>query len=304
MDHPLFSNDQAPLRKRMVHFIKSGLSVQRSSNIIFLCGGNDPRHMRPTFLEYCEKKLPGYDVFLPEYAMDTIFSDEPDDQFDLADFEEMVGAISYAIVVFPEAPGSFAETGYFSAVPNISRKCIVVMDSNRQHKDSFLSLGPAKKISEKSAFHPNINLNYVEPNFDQVIKRIESRRSHKTKKNLKVDKFSDLSYFEIAALIHTTIRFCRIATLQDVEYLFRAIFKNQFAPKKVKRLLSILVGSKHLLSIGTYGHFCANPKKSNLTSVRDGFKSKEAELNLSVAALCSKGELEFLEVLQERSNAH
>ena len=43
--------------------------------------------------------------------MNSIFSDELRELFDLADFEELVGEISYAIVVFPEGPGSYAETG-------------------------------------------------------------------------------------------------------------------------------------------------------------------------------------------------
>ncbi len=260
--------------------------------------------MRPVFLKYCEKHLPEFDVFLPEHAMVTIFSDELDEQFDLAEFEELVAALSYAIVVFPEAAGSFAETGYFSAIPSISRKCIVVMDSNHQHTDSFLSLGPAKKISEESVFHPNVNLDYIAPEFKTLVERIKSRRLQKTRKSLKIDKFSDLSYFEIAALLHTIVRFCRIATIQDVEFFCRAVFKNRFSSKTVKKLLSILIGSKHLLPIGEFGHFRANPKKDHLSIVRDGFRGTEAELNLSIAAICRKGEPEFLDMLQEHSSAH
>lgn len=143
---------QLSLRKRMVHFLKRALEVQRRSNIVFLCGGNDSGHMRTCFREYCEHHLPEYEIFLPEAAMGSVFSDELSEPFDLTDFEELVAAISYVIVVFPEAPGSYAETGYFSAKTKLAKKCILVMDSNRQNQDSFISLGPAKKSQNAQRF--------------------------------------------------------------------------------------------------------------------------------------------------------
>ena len=256
MDHPLLSSKQTTLRKRMVHFLKAALVVQRSSNIVFLCGGNDSSHMRTYFKTYCEKHLPDYEIFLPESAMGSIFSEELSEPFDLADFEEIVGSISYAIVVFPEVPGSYAETGYFSAISKLAQKFILVMDYNRQHHDSFISLGPAKKISENSIFYPNINLNYSNPQFDTIIERIRSRRKHKFRKTLLLDKFSDLSAYEVAAILHTLVSLCRIATVGDIQYLFTAIFRNQFSSSRVQKVLSIFGGRSISKKRGKLWSFC------------------------------------------------
>ena len=298
MDHPLLSNQQKQLRKRMVHFLKHALAVQRVSNIIFLCGGNNSGDMRVCFKAYCETKLPDYELFMPEAAMGSIFSDDMRGQFDLADFEELVGDMSYAIIVFPEAPGSYAETGYFSAIPNLAKKCILVMDLKWQQSDSFLSLGPAKKIAEHSFFYPNIDLDYMNPEFEAIVSKIRTRRTSKIMKHLSLDKFAKLSTYEIAAMLHTIVHLCGIATISDIQYLLRAIFKNQFSLPKVQKLLSILVGSAHLHVIGNYGHFSSNTNKPPLATVRDGHKGVETELRLALAEIYQDGDPEFISLIE------
>ena len=288
----------------MVHFFKTALAVQRSSNIVFLCGGNNTNHMRTCFTKYCEKHLPKYEIFMPESAMGSIFTDDQQEPFDLADFEELVGAISYAIVVFPEGPGSYAETGYFSAIQNLAHKCILVLDSNLQKHDSFISLGPAKKIAENSIFHPNINLDYLKPEFSTITERIKSRQTHKTKKSLPLDSFSKLSPYEIAAILDMIVRLCTIATTADITYLIRAIFRNQFSMTRVQKLLSVLVGSKYLLPASNYGHFTSNSAKQSLATIRDGYKNTESELRLLLAEIYQDGDPEFLDLVEESANAY
>ena len=304
MDHPLLSERQRQLRQRMVHFLKTALTVQQTSNIIFLCGGNNLNHMRMSFRNYCELNLPEYEIFMPESAMEFIFSDDLQKQFDLADFEELVGAMSYAIVVFPEAPGSYAETGYFSAITHLARKCILVMDLNQQIGDSFLSLGPAKKISECSIFHPNISLNYVEPEFATIVEKIRSKGKRKRKKHLTLDKFSDLSSYEIAAMLHAIVHMCGIATDTDIHYLLRAIFKNRLSIPKIQQLLSILVGSAYLRFIGEYGHLTSNTGKPPLATVRPGLKNEETNLRLSLAEAYQDGDPEFVALIEESSRVN
>ena len=304
MDHPLISINQAPLRKRMVRFLRTALAVQRSSNIIFLCGGNNTDHMRTCFRQYCECNLPEYEVFMPESAMESIFTDDLQEPFDLTDFEELVGEISYAIVVFPEGPGSYAETGYFSAIPILAQKCILVLDVKYQKHDSFISLGPGKKISEKSVFFPNINLNYLEPHFDTIAERIRSRRTHKTRKSLPLDRFSDLSSYEIVAVLDTIVRFCTIATPADILFLIRSIFENRLSKNRVQKLLSILVGSRYLLPAGVYGHLIGNSRKPPLAIIRDGYRNVATELRLSLAEIYQDSDPEFLGLIEKFSNAN
>lgn len=298
LDHPLISREQTALRKRVVQFLKMALSVQRTSNIIFLCGGNDETHMRMCFKEYCKDNLPEYDVFLPESAMGGIFSDGLEEPFDLADFEELVGEVSHAIVVFPEGPGSCAETGYFSAIQTMAQKCILVLDHNRQKDDSFISLGPAKKISDSSIFYPTISLDYSEPNFDDIAERVRIRKTRRTKKLLKLEKFSDLSTYEIAATLDAIVRICTIATYEDIRYLMASIFRNQYSAPKVRKTLCLLLGSEYLTSVGQYGHLASNLEKTQLATVRDGFKTDYAELRLQLTAMYQDCDEEFLQLIE------
>ena len=235
--------------------------------------------------------------------METIFSDGLEEPFDLTDFEELVGELSYAIVVFPEGAGSYAETGYFSAFEKLARKCILVLDFNQQEGNSFISLGPAKKISEWSQFYPNLYLDYSRPNFDSIAEKVRTGQSRTNKKSLSLEKFSDLSPYEIAAALHAIVTLCTIATSADIIYLITAIFKNRFSSKKVRRLLPLLVGSGYLLHVGPYGHFASNPDKLPLATVRDGFRGKEADLRLMLAEIYQSGDQEFLGLVEESRNA-
>lgn len=115
MDHPIRSDTNKVLRGRMVQLFKNGYYILRHSNIVFVCGGNDDDDMRVQFETFFPSRLNEYEFFKPEFAMENYFSFGDTEPFDIADFETMVADLSLAIVLFPEAPGSFAELGYFSA---------------------------------------------------------------------------------------------------------------------------------------------------------------------------------------------
>ena len=68
--------------------------------------------------------------------MENYFQEMSEEPFNIAQFEEIVGDLSHAIVVFPEAPGSYAETGYFSKVSNLYKKTVLALDAPRQKSDS------------------------------------------------------------------------------------------------------------------------------------------------------------------------
>ncbi|MGM0743432.1 MAG: retron St85 family effector protein [Pseudomonadota bacterium] len=124
----------------------------------------------------------------------------------MSEFEELVGELSHAIVLFPEAPGSIAETGYFSARPDLARKIVLAVDRNRQRNDSFISLGPAKKIHDASRFQPNIEFDYDDPDFTIISNRIVERAPlHRTKKHLEIKAFSETPTFELFSIIQQLV---------------------------------------------------------------------------------------------------
>lgn len=298
MDHPLIEDGQKRLRQQVIHFFKNAYKVHRSSNIVFVCGGNEDAHMRTLFREHCNIHLPEYEVFLPEAAMSNIFSGEVVESFDITEFEELVAELSHAIVVFPEAPGSFAETGYFSAINKIAEKCILALDFNRQRSDSFISLGPAKKISSISIFQPTIQLDYNNPDFNIILERIRRIGVKKYSKKLKISTFKELTSYELSAIIHEIVNMCSIATFNDVLYIMRGIFEGKLSAIKTQRLMSILFGADYLQEVGQYGHLKINSAKAQLLEIKDGFRKEATEIRLSLADVYQGGDSEFLGLLE------
>lgn len=72
----------------------------------------------------------------------TLGGNEP---FDMTAFEELIGKLSHSIVIFPEAAGSLAETGYFSAIPEIASKILLVINAAQLKKIALFPLGLQRK---------------------------------------------------------------------------------------------------------------------------------------------------------------
>ena len=241
--------------------------------------------MRVLFKDYAMANASEYDIFQPEFAMENLFSSGLPEPFDITDFEALVGSLSRAIVIFPEAAGSFAETGYFSAIDHLCEKLILVLDSDKQKHDSFISLGPAKKIGQKSHFYPVIQMSYKSPSFDIVVERVKRVKLKKTMKMLKWEKLSDLSDFEGFCLVHEVVRFLTIATIEDLNFIFRAMSNGHLSVSKLHQIASILVGSNHLIEYGEFGHLRSSPTKEPLLDVSDGNVTEHHELRMQLANL-------------------
>ena len=287
----------------MVQLFKNSYKVGRSGNILFVCGGNGDATMRSRFRDYCAAELPEYDIFLPEFAMEDYFSGDVAEPFDIAVFEEIVGDISHAIVIFPEGPGSFAETGYFAATDDLAKKSVLVLDADLPEQDSFISMGPAKIISEKSRFNPYMSISYTKPQFQRIGERIGRHQIAKYKKALSLTEFAALSRFEVLGLVHKLCDVLSIATIDDILFIFRSIFSSQISAGTVRKITSILVGSKFLLRHGEYGHLCANTQKSSFLVSRDGFRGSESELKLELAALYEEHDAEFAALVEASRDA-
>lgn len=300
MDHPIRDDENKSLRGKVVHLFKNGFSVARQSNIVFVCGGNKPEHMRRQFQMAFPSLLKQYEFFEPEFAMENYFSSGDTKPFNIADFEMLIGDLSIAIVLFPEAAGSFAELGYFSAIPELTSKVVLALDSNHQHSGSFISLGPASKIGKSSIFMSPIQLDYQNPDFSLISTRIleHARLSGKLRYFHPV-RFGELTSFEIFALIHKIVELLVIATGDDVESLLRSMFDSQVSTSDIKKIISILIGSRRLKEVGVFGHLAVNGDKPQSLTPRDGTKTTLAEISLEISSLLYSSEVGFSPILEE-----
>lgn len=302
MDHPLIDRTQKALRKRVIDLLREGYSVRRRGNIIFVCGGNEPEHMRTRFREHCKSHLQEFELFLPEFAMKHYFSEADTEPFDIAEFEEMIGELSHAIVLFPEAPGSYAEAGYFSVTQALAAKTIIALDAKWQDSDSFISLGPVRKFNTLSNFSAAMQIPYAAPDFDAIIKRINRIHSSATWKSLKLTKFKDLSKYEKFCLIQQCFKLLIIATLDDVMFILAGIFENHFSRSEVRKLTSILVGAEYLREVSAYGHYRPNPEKPELLKIRERCSSEEASIRLEIAAINKSNDRDFSAIIDGLSH--
>lgn len=299
MDHPVRDSTNKVLRGRMVQLLKDGYNILNQSNIVFVCGGNLETDMRSKFEAVFPQLLPEYEFFKPEFAMENYFSFGDTEPFDIADFEAMVADLSIAIVLFPEAPGSFAELGYFSGQLPLSRKTVLALDLNHQRSGSFISLGPATKISRTSVFGYPIQLDYKNPDFTIVSTRIiEHAKLSKRKRKFSPKEFNELSSFELFALIHRLVNLLVVATGEDIESMLRSAFKSQVSPSRIKKIVSILVGSGRLLEIGNFGHLTASSERPFALSLVDGAKTELTEISVETSALLYSSDNGFAPVLE------
>lgn len=255
--------------------------------------------MRRRFGREFPKLLPEFRFFKPEFAMENYFASEDTEPFDIAEFESVVGQLSHSILIFPEGPGSFAETGYFSTIPELARKTLLVIDSSRQRTDSFISLGPAKKIGEASKFHPNVQMDYKNPDFSFISERLSGReRLNKRLKSLDITSFSKTSYFDLMCIIYKVCEVLSIATITDVEFILRAIFKGHISQPKTKQLVSVLVGAELLTEVGQFGHLTPVQSSESFLKLKEGYQSQQTEISLEIAALFPDSGRDFVIVLR------
>lgn len=298
MDHPLLSDENSDLRKRVIQLIRTGFDVRKAGNIVFVCGGNGDTALRSKFIEYCQATGVGFELFKPEYAMKSYFSEADSDQFDISSFEELVAELSHAIVLFPEAAGSFAEVGYFSAIKELSKKTILALDADQQRDDSFISLGPAKRIAEDSLFHPNIQISYAKPKFDDIIERVNRIAITTRKKYLKFENFNTLSNYEKYCVIYTIVSILSIATIDDILYIVRALSRAQASPTMIRKLTSILVGSGWIFEVGQFGHYTLNSRGVSLLEPHSGWVSENSSIRIALSGIYERGDESFQSILE------
>lgn len=238
----------------MSQLIKLGLHRTAATNIIFVCGGEGEDHLRPKFINYMAENMPSYRAFRPEAAQEDFYNQEQAGALNLSEFEELVSDLSLGIVLFAESPGSYAETGLFSALPNARKKTLVIMNANMQGAGSFLAFGPVAVISEKSRLGHALHLDYENPNFEQIKDRVEDRLKVSTAYRTIGEKdFSELDSIEIMSLIWFFVDILHVCSADDLVFCFNSFFGGHAAPEKIRHILSVSIGAGLIERVGVIG---------------------------------------------------
>lgn len=139
---------------------------------------------------------------------------------DLLLFEEDLGYLTAAVVIFLEAAGSIAELGAFSQIPSLRDRLVIVVTDEHHEKKSFISLGPLRQLEQRDA-HSVCVIPTGEPanlvnDIGVVIDAIEKKSSQAKPKHLFDPKQKQHQFalaLDVIALIEST-------TFTDVKRAF------------------------------------------------------------------------------------
>ena len=129
-------------------------------------------------------------------------------------------------------------------------------------------------------------MDYSNPDFSLVSTRIaEHAKITKRKRKFQPEDFNDLTSFELFALIHRLVNLLIIATGEDIESLLRSMFKSNVTPSRIKKIISILVGSGRLYEVGEFGHLTASKQRPFALTLVDGTKTILTEITIETSSL-------------------
>ena len=133
----------------------SHVTVHQFDGFIFLCGGalNRDGDAFASARGYtvsrvsASRTIAGRSILLAE-KLTTLL--QGDDYQDLLDFEKHVAALCACVLIFVESPGSIAELGSFSVMPDLASKLLVVCEQRFESAPpSFIFLGPIASLRRR-----------------------------------------------------------------------------------------------------------------------------------------------------------
>lgn len=191
--------------------------VNNSSRHLFVCGGlvdvssPIPPSFRDRFIGYtAENHETIHDsVILAEAFLDYF---KENAYRDLFVFEEEIAKISSLVIIFLESPGSLVELGIFCAIPDITKKLLIVAPQEHvQGEDSFIYLGPLsylKRLDDSSlTVYPWPDNALLEYDDDHLIGLCDDVQQ-KILKVPKTSKFNQENSGHVALLVAEIIRVC------------------------------------------------------------------------------------------------
>ena len=111
-----------------------GINKYSSCRHVFVQWAHDTKYELANLL-HTPEKIPEWNHF--------------EENYNLVDFEKDAGCLSNGILLFLEGPGALAELGAFCTDEILCERLLVVLSQEHYDADSFISLGPIKRIVDK-----------------------------------------------------------------------------------------------------------------------------------------------------------
>lgn len=268
----------------MRSFLRTDAVSATHSNIILVFGGNGTRSRRIRFRKFARENLQEYKVLFPETALKNVVGDEQFSYNPLHEFEKLIANISACLLIFPESPGSIAELGMFSMIPNIAKKTLVCLDRNHTEHDSFILTGPVDLIDRVSDFKKYIEIDYKQPEFSRIRTRIETRATGVIRNYpLDIGTWATTEDFTKFVIIHWMVDVARIVDIECVRYLMDGLFDAHASLRFLESACSILLGSRDFAFVDEErGLFCKSGISNSFVKSRAHPETQENELRFDI----------------------
>lgn len=151
--------------KKSLRLIKEGLTNGRAllradARVVFICGGskkNSGTSARADYMEYARVHLPNFSFFEAEDVFTALTHDR---KKDLLSLEKKFAKYSDCIIIITESAGAIAELGAFAMDDIVAKKVLAINDERYRTEESFIALGPIRKLDKISKFKPTIHTSF------------------------------------------------------------------------------------------------------------------------------------------------
>jgi hypothetical protein len=310
MSHPFEHPSAEGLLKRVAQAFSSGqVYLVTDRQLLFVCGGAvdaKDTSLRKQFLQIAGEKLQGFRVFLAETAAKDVTHHADPRFLNIAEFERLLADVADCILIFPETPGSLTELGYFAALADIRKKCLVVNHFAFQGQESFINNGPLALFdSPDSIMRPTIHIDWttVPPNLDLVCDRIRGRLATIRRKRINAIAFDSLDGKAKLAVLEELIYRFKILDVDSLLIVLRKVFSSTISVDAVRELVSILISSDYIIRTqADVDFFSPNAADAYRLLTIDGFDVEG--LSVAVIDFYQRYAPQIFQVLTGTANDH
>lgn len=259
----LFSNEAGAqvLQSLRQVFKEKRIFHRKERFIMFVCGGrlgDGQTSLRKQFVDWAEENLTEFVCVMAEDALADNFAGEGRSFVNLAQFESIIADVADCVVIFPESPGSYAETGFFSNSKIIRNKTLIINPLAFQAVDSFLNLGPIETINSSSFLRSTLFISATD--FTQVGERLKERvKWPEHRERLPYQKFGQFTFKQKLLVVFEILRLLRMANLRTLRFALYTCFGGNPKYAELKHLLRILLAAKFISRDGDGEHFKTEP---------------------------------------------
>ena len=225
-------------------------SIKRNLDVVFVFGGTEKDCYRNIFLDTCKETKHPFNFLKIEKLYEDLkeysnYKNDPLSNFlNIPKIESLSLKVSYAVLIFPESPGSFAELGFFSAKKNFRKKILIANNYELHNKNSYVNdiIKIIYKERGTSQFLFSKN-NKKEEFLDYANKLI---REYPEEKYIDLDKKIKRSTLYSVSIIYTIIKFIPYLNFSQLMIIFKLInkeyqVKNLKDKKYISTIISLLI---------------------------------------------------------------